>query len=92
MAQANAAYLPSRTSVTKQIVKQRPVLDHLLRLQQSGATLLTDANVLPGPSIERAAQVVDIVTGALSEIMVGAPLQPRLASAQTALEKLLAPA
>ena len=92
MAEASPAYLPSRISVMEQVVKQRPVLGYLLRLAESDATTLTDADVLPGPSINKAAEIVDILTGALSEIMVGAPVQPRLQTAQSALEKLLASA
>lgn len=89
MAHGSTAYLPSRISVTKQIAKERPVLDYLLKLEQSDAATLTDADILPPPSIEKAAEIVDVVTGALSEIMVGAPLQARLQSAQTTVEGLL---
>ena len=92
MAQASQAYLPSRVSVIEQVVKQRPVLGYLLRLAESDATTLTDADILPAPSINKAAEIVDVVTGALSEIMVGAATQPKLQQAQSAVEKLLASA
>ncbi len=89
MAHASGSYLPSRISVTQQIAKERPTLEYLLRLEQSDAATLTDADILPSPSINKAAEIVDVVTGALSEIMVGAPLLPRLQVAQTAVEGLL---
>jgi hypothetical protein len=89
MADKSVAYMPSRLSALRKVAAARPVTGYLLTLSESGATLLTDRDVLPGPSILKAAEIVDTVTGALSEILVGAPAQPKLAEAQAKVEKLL---
>jgi multiple sugar transport system substrate-binding protein len=90
MAGKNVAYMPSRLSALRKVAAERPVTRYLLKLSESGAALLTDRDVLPGPSILKAAEIVDAVTGALSDILVGAPVQPKLADAQAKVEKLLA--
>ncbi len=90
MAKASQAYMPSRLSDLQALAKQRPELGYLLRLASSDATLLTDRDILPPPSISKAAEIVDAVTGSLSEIMVGAPVEPKLEQARDALTKLLA--
>jgi len=90
MAAQSVAYLPSRISVLEEVAKQRPAFGYLLRLAESDATTLTDSDILPGTSITRAAEIVDAVTGALSQIMVGAPVQAKLQEAQAVITKMLA--
>ena len=90
MAEKNIAYLPSRVSVLASVAKQRPVLGYLLKLAQSDTTTMTDVDILPYPSIMKAAEIVDAITGSLSEILTGGGAQPKLLQAQTAVDRLVA--
>jgi multiple sugar transport system substrate-binding protein len=89
MADKNVAYMPSRVSALRSLAAKRPVTGYLLKLAESGAALRTDRDILPYPSIMKAAEIVDAVTGSLSEIMIGGEVEPKLLEAQAKMEKLL---
>ena len=89
MADKNLAYMPSRVSALRKLAAERPVTGYLLKLSQSDATLYTDRDILPYPSILKAAEIVDAVTGSWSDIMVGGAIEPKLQEAQAKVEKIL---
>ena len=68
-----------------------PTSAYLLKLAAAKVTALTDFDILPYPSILKASEIVDAVTGPLSDILVGAPLDAKLEEMQAKVEKIVAP-
>ncbi len=91
MARRFPGYMPDRMEALKLKVKQQPVTEYLLKLAASKVTALTDFDILPYPSILKASEIVDAITGPLSEILVGAPMTAKLAEMQDKVEKIVAP-
>lgn len=96
MIKTHTGYFPSRTSVLAELVKRLPVTEYLLRLSAAvGAgkvSALTDRDILPYPAITKAAEIVDAVTTPLSQVLVGAPVKPKIAAMQNTVEKIIATA
>jgi len=91
MARKYPGYMPARVEALQLKAVNDPTSAYLLKLAAAKVTALTDFDILPYPSILKASEIVDAVTGALSDILVGAPIEPKLAEMQAKVEQIVAP-
>jgi multiple sugar transport system substrate-binding protein len=91
MARKYPGYMPARNEALQVKAATDPTCGYLLKLAQSRVTAMTDFDILPYPSILKASEIVDAVTGPLSEILVGAPMEPKLGEMQSKVEQIVAP-
>jgi multiple sugar transport system substrate-binding protein len=91
MARKYPGYMPDRAEALKIKAAADPTCDYLLKLAAAKVTALTDFDILPYPSILKASEIVDAVTGPLSEILVGAAMEPKLNEMQAKVEQIVAP-
>ena len=91
MARKYPGYMPDRMEALQVKVAADPTAGYLLKLAAAKVTAMTDFDVLPYPSILKASEIVDAITGPLSEILVGAPMEAKLEEMQGKVEKIVAP-
>jgi multiple sugar transport system substrate-binding protein len=94
MARKYQGYMPARMEALQVKAAADPTSAYLLKLAATKITAMTDFDILPYPSILKASEIVDAVTGVLSDILVaapGAPIEPKLAEMQAKVEQIVAP-
>ncbi len=91
MARKYPGYMPARMEALQVKAAADPTSGYLLKLAAAKVTALTDFDVLPYPSILKASEIVDAITGPLSDILVGAPMEAKLQEMQSKVEQIVAP-
>ena len=81
-------YISTKMSVLQRIAKEKPVMEYLSRAEEAGIDNLTDAGILPYPSILKSAKIGDIVSDAVSAVLTGASPEKEANKAQEKLEEL----
>jgi multiple sugar transport system substrate-binding protein len=89
MARKHAGYMPSRVSALKELGADDPASAYLVRMSTAKVDALTDADLLPYPTILKAAQIEDIFGDAISQILLGAPVEQELQKAQIQVEDIV---
>jgi multiple sugar transport system substrate-binding protein len=89
MAAKNPGYMPSKVPALQALSRSDPAADYILRMAEAKTDALTDADLLPYPSILKAAQIEDVFGDAVSQILLGQPVEPQLQKAQAAIEAIV---
>jgi multiple sugar transport system substrate-binding protein len=89
MAHKHPGYMPSRVSALKELGTGDPAAAYLVRMSTANVDALTDADILPYPTILKAAQIEDIFGDAVSQILLGAPVEQELQKAQKQVEDIV---
>jgi multiple sugar transport system substrate-binding protein len=84
MARATVGYMPTKATALEALVKEQPVVGYLTTVSEADA--LTDAEIMPYPSILIASRIGDEISNSMSAILTGAEVGPELEKAQSALE------
>ncbi|MDP8994717.1 MAG: extracellular solute-binding protein [Pseudomonadota bacterium] len=90
MARKHFGYMPTKVPALEALVAEQPVVDYLVRISEEGVDALTDAEIMPYPSILKASEIGDAVSNAMSQILLGAEVEPELEKAQAELEAAFA--
>lgn len=83
-------YMPTNTAALKQLAREQPPVDYLVKLSTADVCACTDAVVLPYPSILKASEIGDAISNAVSAILTGAKVEDQLAKVQSQVEKSIA--
>ena len=90
MMHESPGYMPTKLAALKQLAREQPVVDYLIKVSAADICACTDAVVLPYPSILKSSEIGDIVSIAVSAILTGSKVEDEMAKAQAAVEKAVA--
>jgi multiple sugar transport system substrate-binding protein len=83
-------YMPTKAAALKQLAKEQPVVDYLVKVGSADICACTDAVVLPYPSILKSSEIGDAISNAVSSFLTGGKVEDELAKAQATVEKAVA--
>ncbi len=78
-------YHPSKQRAMSALIERQPVTGYLLEVAAQGVDAMTDADIMPYPSILRASKIGDVMAEAMTAILLGADATVELGKAQREL-------
>lgn len=91
MARKYPGFMPSKIPALKEFAKEKPVVGYLSHvLEDPNIAAVTDAGIMPYPSILKSAEISDAIGSALQAILIGGSVEPEMKKAQAKLNEIYA--